>query len=94
MQDVLASVLKKRKDRSLYAILSIKEREVDPNITPELARAFRKVVLDALNDYHELVLDIMASYDQTGEVVLNAEYLRKIDELHAGAVKIPLRGGG
>jgi hypothetical protein len=90
MQDALAAVLNKRKDRALALILGVKEREVDQYLPVEAQRRLRKVVLDALNDYHEMVVDVMGSLD-SGEVVLNQDYLDKIDAIHDKLVRIPLR---
>lgn len=90
MQDALADLLRRRKDRAIAIILGVKEREADHMLPPEVQRKLRKVVLDALNDYYEMTLDVMGSLD-TGEVVLNGEYLAKIDELHDTLVRIPLR---
>lgn len=59
-------ILKKRKDRTIAVILSIKEREVDPLLSqmPGGTRAsqlLRKVVLDQVNDLYALALDITTS---------------------------------
>lgn len=92
MQEALAEVLKRRKDRTLAVILGVKERECDSFLPPEAQRRLRKAILDAVNDFHEMVLDIVGSYDTSGGVVLNEEYLQKIDDLHDALVRIPLRG--
>jgi hypothetical protein len=91
MQDALAELLRRRKDRTLAVILGVKERECDQHLPPEVQRRLRKAVLDAVNDLYEVILDVMGSYDASGDVVLNEDYLRKIDDLHDALIRIPLR---
>lgn len=81
MQQVLADVLAKRRDRAAAIILGVKERECDRHLPDHVKAKLRKVVLDQLNEFYDLCLDLMRSLD-TGEVVLNELYLRKIDEMH------------
>lgn len=81
MQPQLEAMLSRRKDRAIAIILGTKERDCDPHLPPAAQQKLRKVVLDQLNDFYEMCRDVMASLD-TGEVTLNEEYLRKIDELH------------
>lgn len=96
MQPALEALLKKRKDRSIAIILGVKERDCDRHLPEQASLRLRKVILDQLNEFYEMVIDITASLD-TGEVVLNEEYLGKIDrmveELAAlrGAQDIPAR---
>jgi hypothetical protein len=59
-------ILKRRRDRAIAIILSVKEREVDPLLSqmPGGTRAsqlLRKVVLDQINDLYALALDIANS---------------------------------
>lgn len=59
-------ILKKRRDRSIAIILGIKEREVDPLLSPQpggpqASTLLRKVVLDQINDFCELALDVANS---------------------------------
>lgn len=81
MQDVLNDVIARRRDRAIAALLGLKEREVDQYLPPEVKVRLRKAILDQLNDFHTMVVDVMRSLD-TGEVVLNDLYLEKIDILH------------
>jgi hypothetical protein len=79
-------ILKKRRDRAIAIVLSIKEREVDPLLaTPagrEASKALRKVVLDQLNDFCEIALDVAASGD-VATFEFNPEiWTRKINEIH------------
>lgn len=53
--------LKARRDRALGAVLGYSEREVFPKLTKEEQSAFRKVVLESLNSYHDSALDLFKS---------------------------------
>lgn len=86
MQQVLSDVLSKRKDRAIAIILGVKERECDKHLPPEVSSKLRKVVLDQLNEFYDLCLDVMRSLD-TGEVVLNESYMTKLDEIHDALVR-------
>lgn len=81
MQDALRDLLEKRRNRAIAIVLGVKERECDRDLNAHSSQKLRKVVLDQFNEFHDLVLDIMASLDR-GEVVLNEEYLKRIDEMH------------
>lgn len=81
MQEVLNDVIARRRDRAIATLLGVKEREVDRYLPPEVRALLRKAILDQLNDFHSLVVDVMRSLD-TGEVVLNDLYMEKIDQLH------------
>lgn len=58
--------LKARRDRALGAILGHAERELFPKLNPTEQAVFRKVVLEALNSYHDTALDLFKS--DTGSV--------------------------
>jgi hypothetical protein len=81
MQDVLNDIVARRRDRAIAVLLSMKEKEVDQYLPPEVKARLRKVILDQLNEFHSLVVDVMRSLDN-GEVVLNELYLEKIDQVH------------
>lgn len=53
--------LKARRDRALGAILGYTEREIFPKLTQSEQLAFRKVVLESLNSYHDSALDLFKS---------------------------------
>lgn len=80
-------ILKKRRDRAIAIVLSIKEREVDPLLDGatggrEASRALRKVVLDQINEFCDLALDVAGSSD-LGTFEFNPEiWTRKINEIH------------
>ena len=53
--------LKARRDRALGAIMGYAEREIFPKLTQAEQGAFRKVVLESLNSYHDSALDLFKS---------------------------------
>lgn len=71
-------LLARRRDRSIAIILGVKERECDPYLPEEASRKLRKVILDQFNDFAMLVHDLADS-----GVVLNQEYLDKLDAIFA-----------
>lgn len=71
--------LKARRDRALGTILGYAEREVWPALPPEEQRAFRALVIDALNGYHDAVLDLVKS--DTGEI-RNEEVLELLEQIN------------
>lgn len=85
MNTAATSILDRRKNKAIAIVLGVKEREVDAYLPSGVQDKLRKVVLDQFNEYHELVLDVMKSFD-TGEVVLNGHYLDLIEELHSRVV--------
>jgi hypothetical protein len=95
MQDVLRDLLKKRINRASAIILGVKEREIDALLKshPQGKHAsdkLRKVVLDQLNELHDLCIDLFGSLDN-GEVILNEDYLKKLDQIHTAVVRQDLR---
>jgi hypothetical protein len=55
--------LKRRRDRAVGSILGFAERELFASLTVEQQQAFRRVVLDAANGYHDSVLDLVKAED-------------------------------
>ncbi len=92
MQDILVEFLEKRKNRSIAIIMSWKERECDSQLDPATRQNLRKVILDQINEFHDSCIDVMSSLDTNG-VVLNEEYLEKLDELHRVIMKNELSHG-
>lgn len=58
-------ILKKRRDRTIAIILGVKEREIDPllagSVGDRASHALRKVVLDQINDFYDMALDVASS---------------------------------
>lgn len=88
MDDSVQDILAKRRQRVIAIILGVKERECDMHLPPEASAKLRKVILDQVNEYYELVLDLTQAPKVTGEsgVILNQFYLEKIDALYAVVV--------
>jgi hypothetical protein len=77
---LVGDILAKRRDRAIAIVLGVKEREADRHLPPDARQKLRKVVLDQMNDFHDLAVDLVRSLD-TGQVALNEEYLTKLDDL-------------
>lgn len=65
--------LKARRDRALGSILGHAERNLYSQLSPTQQQELRQVTLDALNSYHDSVLDLVKAED--GTVVRNEEAL-------------------
>jgi hypothetical protein len=65
--------LKARRDRALGSILGHAERELYSQLTHEQQQNLRQATIDALNSYHDSVLDLVKSENGTvrNEEVLN-----------------------
>lgn len=74
--------LKRRRDRAVGSILGHAEREIFQNLSEEQRKAFRGVVLDALNGYHDSVLDLVKAEDG-----VRNDYVVEVLERLAGEVK-------
>lgn len=77
-QQLLSDILAKRRDRAIAIILGVKERECDRHLDNQASNKLRKVVLDQLNDYHDLCADLIRSLD-TDDVVLNEIFVERLD---------------
>jgi hypothetical protein len=78
MSVAIRNFLKARRDRALGSILGYTEREIFPKLTPAERTAFRNLVLDSLNSYHDSVLDLMKSDTDN---VRNEELLALMERL-------------
>ncbi len=79
-QQLLSDILAKRRDRAIAIILGVKERECDKSLSPASSSKLRKVVLDQLNDYHDLCADLIRSLD-SDDVVLNEVFVERLDQI-------------
>lgn len=70
--------LKARRDRALGSILGHAEREVYPQLSPQQRDQMRTVTIDALNSYHDSVLDLVKSESGT---LRNEEVLKLLERL-------------
>ena len=72
--------LKARRDRALGSILGYAERELWDSLTTQQRQAFRAVTIDALNGYHDSVLDLVKA--ENGQVVRNDLSVEVLAALH------------
>ncbi len=86
-----ANLVATRGNRCSASILGYLERnvyEAHPDITTHEQKAIRQMVLDTINSFKDLAIDIVKS----DVAVLNDEWVRKIDEIHT-AIKQGMRHG-
>lgn len=87
-------LIQRRKDKAIAIILRMKENDCDPHLPPAVRIKLRKIVLDQLNDFTDLVLDVVSSLENSEVVVTNELWLQKLNEVHEvvvtnGARRIP-----
>ena len=78
MSVAVKDFLKARRDRALGSIMGYAEREIYPKMSTSEKAAFRNVVLDSLNSYHDSVLDLVKSENGT---VRNEELIQMLERL-------------
>lgn len=78
MSVAVKDFLKARRDRALGSIMGFAEREIYPKLSPQEKIAFRNLVLDSLNSYHDSVLDLVKSDVGT---VRNEELIQMLERL-------------
>lgn len=78
MSIAIRNFLKARRDRALGSILGYAEREIFPKLTSTERLNFRNLVLEALNSYHDSVLDLVKSEQGT---VRNEELISMLERL-------------
>jgi hypothetical protein len=80
--------LKKRRDRALGAILGNAERAAwFAKLTDGEREAHRRAVLDALNSYHDSVLDLVKAEDTS--VVRNEEVIALLERIDRNVTTRP-----
>jgi len=77
--------LKKRRDRALGAILGYSEREVYSKLTDQERAAYRRVVMEALNGYHDSVLDLVKAEDS--QSIRNDEVITLLEAIDRKVTK-------
>jgi hypothetical protein len=85
VSEVLTEILAKRRDRAIAIVLGVHDRDLKSYLPPEVSAKLRKVVLDQLNEFHDLCIDVLRSLDN-GEVLLNDHYLALLAEVHEAVV--------
>lgn len=78
MSIAVKDFLKARRDRALGSILGYAEREIFDGLSSQQKLEFRNCVLDALNSYHDSVLDLVKSENGT---VRNEEILSLMEKV-------------
>lgn len=78
MSVAVKDFLKARRDRALGSIMGFAEREIYPKLSQQEKAAFRNLVLDSLNSYHDSVLDLVKSDVGT---VRNEELVQMLERL-------------
>ena len=94
-------ILKKRRDRAIAIILTLKEREVDPLLGLDGRRAsdaLRKVILDQINDFYDIARDVAASgevdtYEFNPEV-WSRRIEGRLNDIHHAVVTLGHNGEG
>lgn len=82
--------LKARRDRALGSILGHLERTVWHKLTPEEQTSIRNYTIDALNSYHDSVLDLQKSEDDS---MRNEEVLNLLERLNRQVDKVMSSNG-
>lgn len=72
--------VKKRRDRVLATILSYKEANVDRYLPQAERENLRRVILNNVNDFNDLVLDMLKATAEP-QVEMNELYLEAIKKL-------------
>jgi hypothetical protein len=80
----IKNFLKARRDRCLGSILGYTEREIFPRLTSQERLAYRNLVLDSLNSYHDSVLDLVKSDQGT---IRNEELVAMLERLDKALVQ-------
>lgn len=89
--NVLDEALSRRRDRAIAIMLGVKERECDSQLSNEARTKMRKVILDQMNDFHGFCVDILKSYEGGSDVILNEQYLDKLDAMHEMMTELAAR---
>lgn len=72
-------LLQRRRDRLIATLLGIKDRELDRYLPADVSAKFRKALLDGVNDFADLCLDLVRSLD---DGITNELWLQKLDEIY------------
>jgi ethanolamine ammonia-lyase large subunit len=82
--------VRKRRDRVLATILSYKEANVDRFLPDQRARDdLRRVILNNVNDFNDLVLDLLKAEGRDVKVVHNELYQEAMAAIHRIAANLP-----
>lgn len=73
-----ANLIASRGNRCTAVILGWLEGNVYPSLPPELQRQTRQVVLDQINSFKDLAIDVVKS----DTAIMNQVWVSKLDEIH------------
>lgn len=76
-------LLEKRKNKCIASILSTKEKEYDPYLDQEQSAKLRKVILDEVNDFYNLAVDLLG--DNMNEFYL--DMVEMLEDIHGAVLK-------
>lgn len=81
-------ILKKRRDRAIAIMLTVKDRDIDPLLRQvqggdRASKALRKVILDQINDFYDMALDVAMSGEAAGFEFNVETWERRFDRLEA-----------
>jgi hypothetical protein len=76
-------LLEKRKNKCIASILSAKEKEFDPYLDQEQSAKLRKVILDEINDFYNLAVDLLG--DNMNEFYL--DMVEMLEDIHGAVLK-------
>lgn len=78
----LARLIGERRKRLVASILGHAEREFFDSLTPEQQREFRRKVLASIDDFSDLMRDVLKIVSE--DVVVNQHALELLESLHSG----------
>lgn len=71
----------RRRDKAIAVILRAKESDCDPYLPPDVQQSFRKLILDQLNEFFDVLMDL--TQFAGSEPMYNDLYLkRRVDEIY------------
>lgn len=80
MQDSVKELLGRRRNRAIAIILTTKEQECDKHLPDDASFRLRKSVLDQLNEFHDLCIDLIDSLSTSA--VMNDIWLARLEEIY------------
>lgn len=79
-----ARLVRERRKRLVASILGHAEREFYSSLTPEQQQAFRQKVLDSVDDFADLMRDIIKVSSE--DFVVNAHVAQIIEDVHGRGI--------
>lgn len=73
-------LVERRRNRVIGNVLGVSDELVRPHVPPEAADALRKVLLDEVNDFAEVVLALLDALDRDSQE-LNALWLERLERI-------------